>query len=221
MIYETNPYPPKRTQILPVLFTILLSTLLFYGSAKANESCTVNEKKIIKYLLQNNFTCFSKIIKTVPINDISNYKGLPLIHWAALNKETSFLLRTLEAGADVNRVNDVDPTMPTPIFFAIMSFNLKNVNLLITVGADLNVVNVAGWSPARYAAILNQYDMVLSLLKAGADWSIKDKDGLTLADQIQTGRIDKNSSGYEHLKQVITLLRSKGVAVHEPGEENN
>jgi hypothetical protein len=216
--------------ITTLILIVVVGSIVFYiygigeDVLEFKQTVTGSEKTItksgkddiMKCLQKNDFKCFSKILDTTEIDDIQSYKGVPLMHWVAKNNNRSFLLHTLESGADINRIDETNPTRPTPIFSAIMSRNSENVELLINAGANINIVGIIGWTPMRYAASLNEYGLVLSLLKAGADWSIVDNHGKTLIEQIQTSRIDKKSPEYENLKEVINFLHSKGVLVHEP-----
>ncbi len=182
----------------------------------ADEKCETGKDHAVDYIVQSNYECFSELLNHVSVADIPGKRGVPLVHWAALNGDSRFLSRVLEAGADKDRLNNADPAIPAPIFTAILSMSVENIETLIHAGADLNVVNSTGWSPLRYAANLNRYDMVLLLLQAGADWSISDKQGKTLVYRIETGNIAETSKYYEYLVKVIDFLRGVGVDVDEP-----
>ena len=63
--------------------------------------------------------------------------------------------------------------------------------LLIEAGADLNFRDKNGYTPLRYAAGINQYEMVYMMMEAGGDPMIKDNNGYTILKRIYDGVINK------------------------------
>jgi uncharacterized protein len=73
----------------------------------------------------------------------------------------------------------------TPLDWAVLSNHADGVKALIAGGAKVNVVDAFGYTPLLYAATVDfgNADTVKPLLQAGADPSIKSKDGKTAIAQ--------------------------------------
>ena len=91
--------------------------------------------------------------------------------------------------SDVNPVNSVGRT---PIFQAVRSGNIGDINLLLEAGARLDIADKYGHTPAHVAAIkaginkqkiADHYFEILKLLnEQGADIDAKDCRGRTVLD---------------------------------------
>jgi ankyrin repeat protein len=89
-------------------------------------------------------------------------------------------------------MNEQDIAGRTPLFYAVRSGNKSDINTLISVGADLNLADKYGHTPAHVAAIKtgaydtkasDNYFEILKLLKEkGADMTLKDYRGRTVND---------------------------------------
>ncbi len=100
----------------------------------------------------------------------------------------------------------------TPIFAAIDSRRMKNLDLLIKAGADVNHQDNFGNTPILHAA-WGRFDVVLRLLEAGADYRIRNNDGEDLAYTAALFNApggDASVSGRD-CKKVIAFLERKGV----------
>lgn len=71
----------------------------------------------------------------------------------------------------------------TPLHLAVENENLNIMQLLIENGANVNA-NTTGYkqTPLMFASILGCYDLVVALIKSGADKNIKDEMGCTALD---------------------------------------
>jgi hypothetical protein len=102
----------------------------------------------------------------------------------------------------------------TPLYDAIDSERMENVELLIHAGADVNhQESRCGGTPAIHAAEKIRLDMVLRLLQAGADHRIRCRGGDDIAYFVVLREWPENA-GTEHgrqVKQIIALLEQKGV----------
>ena len=113
-----------------------------------------------------------------------------LIGLASRNKDDSEWLEILlKHGANPNLVQPKiggDDTVDysagmTPVFQAIDSGSMKNIDLLINAGADVNHQDNFGNTPMMHAVRRRRFDVVLRLLEAGADCRIRNNDGKDLA----------------------------------------
>jgi rhodanese-related sulfurtransferase len=119
----------------------------------------------------------------------------PLMH-AALLAETSFVQELLEAGADVNLLND---DMNNALWFACVSESEEIIQLLVGRGIDLNNRNVNGATCLIYASSAGKHRVVEILVKAGANLALETLDGFTALDSAST-------------LEVLRLLRRKYAA---------
>ncbi len=74
--------------------------------------------------------------------------------------------------ASPDTVNDRDQSGLTPLCYAALYGNLKNVNQLIGCGADVNAVTPLGYTPLMFATLGDHAAVCEALLFAGADPSL-------------------------------------------------
>jgi ankyrin repeat protein len=65
---------------------------------------------------------------------------------------------------------------------AAMLGKVREIRGLLAAGAVVNAVDERGWSPLMHAATKNEFEAIEVLLKAGADPSLTNSDGLTALD---------------------------------------
>lgn len=109
--------------------------------------------------------------------------GMTPLMQAAMLAENEFLQVLLEAGADVNLLND---DMNNALWFACVSESAEIIATLIEYGIDLNNSNINGASSLIYAASAGKYPVVQQLVEAGADLSLQTLDGFTALDSAST-----------------------------------
>jgi len=109
--------------------------------------------------------------------------GMTPLMRAALLAETEFVKILLEAGADVNQLND---DMNSALWFACVSESVEIIKLLVEHGIDLNNSNVNGATSLIYASSAGKYLVVETLVKAGADLAAQTLDGFTALDSAAT-----------------------------------
>lgn len=143
------------------------------------------------------------------------FAGASAMSLAAMSEDPWFLEMCLKHGGDPNLLNPDAGT--TPIFECINLLDstrpvdrLRQLRLLITAGARLNVRNKYMFTPMMVAAMMRRYDMVYIMLEAGADPMLPDKVGATLADYVQRNKVDPGNQLYGWRVKVIDLLKAKG-----------
>lgn len=77
----------------------------------------------------------------------------------------------IEKGADVNVQNDLGNSL---IFESVF---VEGTEILLKAGASVKVINKKGQSALHLAALRNELDICLLLLKYGADLNIEDENG--------------------------------------------
>lgn len=145
-------------------------------------------------------------------------EGLSLMLYVTRMKDARFLETVLRHKGDPNLLDN--GIVETPIFRALMLPNRRNLDLLLAAGADLNMQDEGGWTPAmRAIAAAGDYKIVWEFLQRGADPTLKTKNGKTLADMIELRMIDADSERYIWREKVIEYLRGKGIVARRPANE--
>lgn len=114
------------------------------------------------------------------VNAKDDLRDSPYLY-AGAEGRLEILKMTVAAGADLESVNRYGGTALTP---AAHHGHVDVVRYLITTNVDINQVNKLGWTALLEAVILGDggktYQEIVSLLiKAGADTSIGDENGVT------------------------------------------
>ena len=145
-------------------------------------------------------------------------EGLSLMLYVTRMKDARFLETVLKHKGDPNLLDR--GIIETPIFRALMLPDRRNLDLLLAAGADLNMQDEGGWTPAmRAIAAAGEYKIVWEFLQRGADPTLKTKNGKTLADIIEFRMIDADSESYVWRGKVIEYLRGKGIVARRPPNE--
>ncbi|MES5955432.1 ankyrin repeat domain-containing protein [Bacillus fungorum] len=123
-----------------------------------------------------------EFIKTNPsaVNGFSD-DGWTLLHLAAYFGQKEIASFLLESGADIHiRAKNVNEN--TSLQAAIANKQSELVAFLIEKGADVNVIQSGGWTGLHEAALLGNEEIIVLLLKNGANKTIKKNDGKTAYD---------------------------------------
>lgn len=126
---------------------------------------------------------------------------------AGLN-DPYYLIESLKHGADPNLVEPRQKE--TPLFRAATPNGIKNIQILIKAGVDLNKQNKFGNTALLEAASLNQYDVVYELIVSGADYSVVNRWNNGLDYFLKESRnINKSSELYKWRQKVFDLINIK------------
>jgi|SRR5579859_5966567 len=128
----------------------------------------------------------------------------------------------LEHGANVNDVEtgprkEGNSTRYTPLMAASKEGNLQLVELLVEKGANMNYQNEYKQSALSEAVIQDKYDVVLFLLKRGADYTLsityneEQKKTYYLADELRFSMPDIGSGDHKLKMQIVDFLKGKGI----------
>lgn len=129
--------------------------------------------------------------------------------------DAEYLSLALKYGGDPNLLNPVRLT--TPIFDTISLADRRlgrpdttKLLMLAAAGANLDAGDADGYTPLMWAALENRYDIVSALLEAGADPSIRSRDGDSLAELIVTIRTSPRSEMMKWRDEVVARLKENG-----------
>lgn len=137
------------------------------------------EKNVFDVARKGTLTEIQEIYKANPqqINALNESQSSPLILAAYRNNE-AVALYLAEKVKDIN----YNSGQGTALMAAVMSGNLKIIEKIIALKADLNQKDASGKTALIYAVSFDKNDIVKALLKAGADKTIKGKDGKSALD---------------------------------------
>lgn len=105
----------------------------------------------------------------------------------------------------------------TPLFMAIDALNLRNIDLLLAAGANLDHQDKGGKTPAMVAATISCYAGVYRLLNAGANVHVRNGYGHDLAFNCFLRTINQKDfpEAYVYRQRVLAILKAKGVNLAE------
>ncbi len=168
---------------------------------------------LIWSLLNNNKKDYMTLLSLGADPNIQMNDGKSVMYYSLYQTNSFYLREALNHGGNPNLINKKNKLEPTPIFTAIMLLDFEKINLLIDAGADVDFLAANNYTPLLSAADLNRWDIVLTLLKHGANYRIKDDSGKTILFNIEHNSIDKNNMLYKWRSKVIDFLNARGIKV--------
>ena len=138
---------------------------------------------------------------------------------------TKFIKLLLSFNADPNleETGERSPdnsTRKNPLLVACSDVNqfvspIEKVRVLVEAGANVNYKNEYGMSPLRASIIYDHLDVVLYLLKAGADFkspiSYVDGNPYYLSDELRFMLFPLDDIKYKQKMEVVNFLMTKGI----------
>lgn len=124
-----------------------------------------------------------------------SWRGQTPLMWAAAQSHPEMMRALIEAGADVNARSTIiawerqrtseprDKWLPpgglTPMLFAAREGCVGCIKVLLSAGADANIVDPDQYSPLVLALVNGHFDVAGALIDAGANLDMQDKVGRT------------------------------------------
>ena len=127
--------------------------------------------------------------------------GMTSLMYATLQGELAFVRELLDAGVDINLVNDDGNNA---LWFACVNNDLEIIKLLIEHGIDIDNQNVNGATALIYAASSGKVEVVKLLTKNKANLYKKTLDDFTALDSAASQPV------LRHLKQCYTQSANAG-----------
>jgi ankyrin repeat protein len=180
------------------------------------------------------------IARGATVDTIENWRGQTPLMWAAAEGHADAMRVLIEAGADVNARSSIiawerqrteeprDKWLPpgglTPLLFAARDGKLESAKVLLSAGADVNVVDPDRHTALILALINGQFDVAGMLIEHGADVNMEDKVGQTAlyaavdahtvpaSNRPAPRETDDNLSSLD----LIRMLLDKGAKVDAP-----
>lgn len=188
---KPKPYQSKQTQqevdFIKAIFegkrvAIPYRALNTLHNVKLNKA-PFNTTALMAAVAANNVAMMQYLLESEADPDIQNKDGLTALHIAARNGNKQQVAQLLLYEADPNLI---DKNGMTPLMYAVMrnrdNDHLDVINLLLAHGADPNLISNKGSTALMLAVINNGYDVVATLLQAGADQTIKNLNKQTAYD---------------------------------------
>jgi len=135
-----------------------------------------------------------------------------------VKKFENYLQLLIDHGVDINCHRRFGKY--TPLHHAIRwggTPNRKAVQQLIEAEADLNSLNEDGQTPMMTA--FDDYETVLLLLEAGADYRIVDKNNYTIAHHVARGVYGRTPQNQVQYNKVVKWLADRDISVERAGEQ--
>lgn len=174
---------------------------------------------LLRALVARSKKGYSALLKHGADPNLQDYRGNTITHIAAEAPDPFWLSEALEHGADPNSINTDHPFCPnsTPMYYAIYDERTENVKLLIEAGANLNHQNDYGRTPLHIASAQGDFDIVLELLEAGADYRIEDMHGRDVIESSLRGRAELPlaEDQKQWLGKVMAFFEAEGVDLSE------
>jgi len=171
------------------------------------------------YWALRNYKGAERLLELGANPDLVYEDGATILCKAVQLKDIRVMRVLLEHGANPN-VKESTNMADAPIHYAI-NCGMDRVDLLLTHGADINMVDGVGFTPLIGACALGRYEIAYQLLQRGSDYTIRDRNGFSIADYIRTSQLMQNTKYYARMVKVAEYLRAKGVDVVLPHEVND
>lgn len=158
-------------------------------------------------------------------NLVDSYRGESAVICAAKNNDPKYLEVVLKYKGNPNAIENApfkrdDEIRQTALLSAISfldSNSLRKVKILVEAGANVNYQNIGHTKlPLSEALILDKLDVVLYLLKSGADYKLMlyktvNGKGVYILEALRKCIIDLKSEQYRSKREVIRFLKEKGL----------
>jgi ankyrin repeat protein len=139
--------------------------------------------------------------------------GNGVINLSAIEPDPYWLDQSLRYGGNPNIVSKGNPQgKRTPLFYALYDSRTENVKLLLGKKANINYQDDTGCFPLYYAALKQDYHIVVLLLKAGADINLKTKFGHDIyemtVDRDEAEIKNSQLANFREAKQLVGEMRN-------------
>jgi uncharacterized protein len=145
-------------------------------------------------------TCSEKAKPGLAVTDAEN-----ILELCAKQEDPRLLAAALEHGGNPNLIGFF--THQTPIYAAILARRTANVQLLIKSNACLNVSDPTGITPLIWASSARAFDLVVLLLKHGANPNARDNIGSSALDIFREVHPKVSHPLYESYVEAMKLLQ--------------
>jgi ankyrin repeat protein len=166
------------------------------------------------YWALRNYNGFKRLLElgADPNVVFGNGGGGSVLHAAVGAKDDRLLKAVLQHGGNPNLI---DNQLGYPPLFSALPVGVRAVETVLDAGANIDAQDRFGNTAAIAAAGRGRFEIVFKLLERGADYTLKDRTGRNLADEIASvaGALRPGSDSAKWAAKVIEWLRAKGVEI--------
>jgi ankyrin repeat protein len=138
-----------------------------------------------------------------------------IMYLTADMEDSKFLAAALKHGGNPNLL-DGQSGWP-PLYPATLHDYKENIDLLLAAKADVNFQDsISGQTLPMLSMARADYKLIYKLFQNGADLTLKDRFGNTLADTIELRSINASNNDDPWRAKVLEILKSKGVTLNRP-----
>lgn len=186
---------------------------LIDGGVDVNSSGRGNTTLLARAIVARNKASYKLLLQLGASPNILDDRGIAVVHLATYQADPYWLSEALQSGGDPNLLSAGNTLGAVPpIFFAIDESLPDHVRLLINHGADVNFQNSEGDCPLYYAALKKRYDIVLDLLRGGANIRVKNRFGhdvYSITWYVDPAKVDQQQAAY--LQQVKSFIADNAL----------
>ena len=193
-----------------------VALLLLEAGAKINQTGTQSwedNTALSEALRQNENPAMAELLldRGAHIAPGNEFGDTPL-HYAAANKNPNIAMLVLHRGADANAHSPAYGYRP--INGAVNSSNLLTAKILVQSGATVDHVTYKGETLLHYAANGSNHQMVRWLLSIGLDPYVRNHEGQSACDLIQTNLLWTLDNSASVLKELANSSDQRFRALH-------
>lgn len=164
-------------------------------------------------IVDGDMTATTTLLEAGAPSDAMDDDGHTAMEWGARLEDPRLLVLLLQHGGDPNATTH----RGEPLLLATAAaLNLPHLALLIDNGAEIDSTGLLGQTAVMRLAIMNQFEAVEDLLLRGADHTIIDASGGSLALYTQESRVSTASPQFDARRRVQALLKARGIAFPVP-----
>lgn len=144
-------------------------------------------------------------------------KGRAVVSAAAQAEDPEYLIMILDHGGEVNWV---DPHGHQPLLVQTIVFHAPaQMKILLERGADMNAQDGFHATALIEAAATCQFEIALSLLEMGADYTLKDNANNTVMDILERYSSNCDPARQGDYQKLIEYFKARGIEIHPKVQE--
>jgi len=160
---------------------------------------------LIWAMYANNLEGMEALLRAGADPNQASFGGVSALAWAAGSNKPRQLELLLRYGGNPN-ANDTGKIVDRPLSRAAAQGRMKNVQMLVAAGADVNAHDDHGNSAADQASAMGNFDIVAYFLEHGYSAELQ-----SLASGVEIRAVPPDSDQQRWKDKVIVMLKQRGV----------
>jgi len=137
--------------------------------------------------------------------------GPNIMELCAMQEDRRFIEAAVGFGGNLNMISQNG--RKTPIFSAVLQRRYANVKFMLGKGAYCDVADAMGTTPALLAADESAFDLVILLLRNGANPLLKNRQNYNVLRSLDEKRVDSSDPGYAAFVEAKKLANERAAEV--------